>query len=106
MIKLTYNLDYCEIINRNYLLFRYIIILVILILKETFDVILLFKKHPIECHIVVIEELLFHKFAVLVHWKPYNIKPSISITRNLLVVAGILNQIQPVLQICSNLIWK
>lgn len=73
VIKLWDTLDqglHCEVVklsdylNEGQLIdlifFATILIVRILIFQKTLNVILLFEYHPVECHVVVAEEPLFH----------------------------------------------
>ena len=58
MVKLSYDLNECQLIDLIF--FASILIVRVLVFQETLNVILLLEYHPVECHVVVAEEPLFH----------------------------------------------
>ena len=58
VVKLSYDLNECQLIDLIF--FASILIVRVLVFQETLNVILLLEYHPVECHVVVAEEPLFH----------------------------------------------
>jgi hypothetical protein len=77
VVKFSDDLDEGQLIYL--ILLADILIISILVFQEALYVILLLEYHPVECHVVVTEEPLFHKLAVLVHGEPYQIKAAVCI---------------------------
>ena len=58
MVKLSYDLNESQLIDLIF--FASILIVRVLVFQETLNVILLLEYHPVECHVVIAEEPLFH----------------------------------------------